>query len=188
MNHRLRQIDNDIKELKQTTTTHTEAIQNLEKKVEEIQVQAKKTDAITKKDFEERLKEEREEQRARKDRELNVIVHGVEECGVEAEHGEERRRWDVQSCLNLFKDARLAKNYIKFCRRVGAKKERSRPLIIGFYTNTIRDKIIRTVLPEDVTVGPDMTKKQREEEMEIWKEMEEKNKIRTEDQVAKNLH
>jgi hypothetical protein len=111
----------------------------------------------------------------------------VEECGADAEHGEERRRRDVQSCLNLFKDARLAENDIKFCRRVGARKERSRPMIIGFFTKTVRDKIIRTVLPEDVTVGPDMTKKQREEEMEIWKEMEEKNKNRTEDQVAKNL-
>jgi hypothetical protein len=65
MNHRLRQIDSDIKELKQTTTTHNEAIQNLEKKVEEIQVQAKNSVAVTKNDFEARLKEEREKQRER---------------------------------------------------------------------------------------------------------------------------
>jgi hypothetical protein len=94
----------------------------------------------------------------------------------------------VQRCLNLFKDARLTENDIKFCRRVGARKERGRPLIIGFYNKATRDRIVKAELPEDITVGPDMTKKQREEEIEIWKEMEDKNKSRTEDQVAKNLY
>jgi hypothetical protein len=188
MNHRLKQLTEEIKEVKMSTTANKDSIDRLEKKVEEIAVQAKKADGISKADFEARMKEEREEQRERKDRELNVIVHGVEECSLDADQGEERRKWDVQRCLNLFKDARLAENDVKFCRRVGARKERGRPLIMGFYTKAIRDKIIKAELPEDITVGPDMTKKQREEEMEIWKEMEDKNKNRTEDQVAKNLY
>jgi hypothetical protein len=188
MNHRLKQIDDDIKELKQNTATNTTSIQNIEKKVEELAVQAKKAEGISKSDFDARMKEEREEQRERKDRELNIIIHGVEECSDSTEQGEDRRRWDVQRCLTIFKESRLAENEIKFCRRVGARRERGRPIIVGFYSKTTRDRLIKAELPEDITVGPDMTKKQREEEAEIWQEMEDKNKNRTEDQVAKNLY
>jgi hypothetical protein len=187
MNHRLKQIDDDIKELKQHTATNTTSIQNIEKKVEEIAVQAKKAEGITKSDFEARMKEEREETRERKDRELNIIIHGLDECGLENGDGEERRKWDIQNCINLFKDVKLADNEIKFCRRVGPRRERGRPLVVGFYSKATRDKTIRAGITGEISVGPDMTKKQREEEAEIWKEMEDKNRNRTEDQVAKNL-
>jgi hypothetical protein len=187
MNHRLKQMAEDIKEVKQNTATNTDSIQRLEKKMEEIVDQAKRTEGISKNDFEARMKEEKEKQQERKDRELNIIVHGVEECSANTEQGEDRRRWDVRQCLNIFKDARLTENDIKFCRRVGARRERGRPIIMGFYNKSTRDKLIKVELPEDISVGPDMTKKQREEEAEIWKEMEEKNKSRTEEQVTKNL-
>jgi hypothetical protein len=163
MNHRLRQIDEDIKELKQNTATNTESIQKIEKKVEEIVEHTKKNKGLTKTEFEARMREERDEMRERKDRELNVIIHGMDECGME--EGEQRRGWDVQQCINLFKgqNIQLTENDIKFCRRVGIRRERARPMVVGFYNKLAKDRVSRAVYGENISVGPDLTKKQREE-------------------------
>jgi hypothetical protein len=65
MNHRMKQIEDDMKELKQSTTVNTEAIKVLEKKVEEATEAAKKADMMSKEEFEARMKEEEEERRER---------------------------------------------------------------------------------------------------------------------------
>jgi hypothetical protein len=101
--------------------------------------------------------------------------------------------WDKGECTKLFSrhNVRLRNEDIKFCRRVGPKGERPRPLIIGFYSHATRNAVLRINLKDaapHLTLGPDLTKKQREEEAEIWKEMEERNNKRTEDEKAKNLH
>jgi seryl-tRNA synthetase len=121
MNHRLKQIGEELEEVKKNTTTNTEAIKQLEKKVEEVVVLAKKTDGISKEEMEARLKEEREEVRDRKDREANVIVHGLDECEEQGLSGNERMELDTQSSIELFAEAgtRVARHEIKFCRRVG---------------------------------------------------------------------
>jgi hypothetical protein len=189
MNHRLKQIEDELKVVKQSTVNNEAAIQRVEKKVEELAEHARKADTLTKSELEARMKEEREENRERKDRELNVIIHGLEECDDDAAGNEERIRWDKEQCMELAKNQRIKLDEadIKFCRRVGPKRERERPLVLGLYNHALRNKLIRAEYGEEITVGPDMTRKQREEEAEIWKEMEEKNNNRTEDQVAKNL-
>jgi hypothetical protein len=192
MNHRLRQIDNDIKELKQTATTNTEAIKNLEHKVAEVKEIAQKNDGMTKEEFESRMKEEKEEAKERKARELNVIIHGLEECSDGALSGEEKMRRDIRKCVEAFSAMELgveAKD-VKFCRRVGAKGETSRPLIVGFYDDKTRNHVLRADwrgMEPEMTAGPDMTKKQREEEAQIWKELETRNNNRTEEEMSKNL-
>jgi hypothetical protein len=192
MNHRLKQIDNDLKELKQTTTTNTAAIKNLEEKVAEVKEIAKKNDGMSKEEFESRMKEEKEEARERKARELNVIMHGLEECRDSALGGDEKMRIDVQKCVEVFSvlDLGVGPGDIKFCRRVGARGDTSRPLIVGFYSDRTRNQVLRAdwkgIEPE-MSAGPDMTKKQREEEAQIWKDLEAKNNSRTEEELAKNL-
>jgi hypothetical protein len=66
---------------------------------------------------------------------LNVIVHGIDECGEETQGGEERMKWDMQQCAELFGTMELGvtASEIKFCRRVGTKGESSRPLVVGLY-------------------------------------------------------
>jgi hypothetical protein len=79
---------------------------------------------------------------------------------------------------------------IKFCRRVGPKGDRPRPLVIGFYSLATRNAAVRMdlrSLEQDLSIGPDLTRKQREEEARIWKEMEEKNQNRSAEEKAKNL-
>jgi hypothetical protein len=192
MNHRLREIEEDLKEVKQSTKSNTEAISNIEKKVEEIVEKVKKNEGVSREEMESLMREEREETRERKDRELNVILYGAEECGAEIQGGADRMMWDRTECLKLFstQNLRLRETDIKFCRRVGPKGDRPRPLVIGFYSLATRNAAVRMdlrSLEQDLSIGPDLTRKQREEEARIWKEMEEKNQNRSAEEKAKNL-
>jgi hypothetical protein len=192
MNHRMKQIEDDMKILKQTTAANTAAISTLEKKVEEVGEIARKADVMTKEEFEARMREEEEERKERKARELNVVIHGIDECGDSTQGGEERMRWDMQQCTELFSALQLgvSLNDIRFCRRVGAKRDASRPLVVGLQNERIRGKILRAdwkSLEPEVSVCPDMTRKQREDEAQVWKDVEEKNSNRTPDEIAKNL-
>jgi hypothetical protein len=181
MNHRLKEVEESLKEVKKNTQKNTEAIASIEKKVEEIAEAAKTSnECMTKDEIEARLREERDEMRERKDREMNVIVHGAEECGPETSGGDERMAWDKGECLKLFSkhNVRLRTEDIKFCRRVGPKGDSARPLVVGFYSQATRNAVLKVdwrATSPDLSVGPDLTKKQREEEMQIWKDMEQKN-------------
>jgi hypothetical protein len=188
----MKQIEDDMKELKQSTAGNTEAIKVLEKKVEEVAEVAKKADLMSKDEFEARMREEEEERRERRARELNVIVHGIEECGEETRGGEERMQYDIEQCAELFSVMELGvtANDVKFCRRVGARGEADRPLVVGLYSDRVRNKILRAdwkSLEPEVSVGPDLTKKQRAEEAQVWKDMEDRNSRRTAEEKTKNL-
>jgi hypothetical protein len=89
----------------------------------------------------------------------------------------------------------MTEEAVKFCRRVGEKQEGARPLVVGFFTEMERSKLLRNAKGlmdsnkfYDVTIGPDLTKKQRDEEAELRSEADRRNKELTEDDVQKNLH
>jgi hypothetical protein len=155
MNHRLKQICDDLKEVKQTTSSNTEAIKKLEEKVEDLTDKVTTNTGINRQEFEERMKEEREEMRERKDRELNIVVHGIEECDAAVTEGEERLAWDVQRCLEMINNMNIRANEddVKFCRRVGARGERERPLVVGLYNSGLRNKILRARTDGTASVG-----------------------------------
>jgi hypothetical protein len=188
----MKQIEDDMKELKQSTTVNTEAIKVLEKKVEEATEAAKKADMMSKEEFEARMREEEEERRERRARELNVIIHGIDECRDDRLGGEERMQYDMEQCVELFSVMELgvAASELKFCRRVGTKGEKDRPLVVGLYNERTRGRILRAdwkSLEPEVSVGPDLTKRQREDEAQVWKDMEDRNSRRTAEERAKNL-
>jgi uncharacterized protein YehS (DUF1456 family) len=150
MNHRMKEIEEDLKEVKQCTKNNTEAIISIEKRVEELTEVAKKNGGVSKEEIEAMMRAERDETRERKDRELNVVLHGAEECGDEVQGGENRMMWDKGECTKLFSrhNVRLRNEDIKFCRRVGPKGERPRPLIIGFYSHATRNAVLRINLKD----------------------------------------
>jgi hypothetical protein len=83
---------------------------------------------------------------------------------------------------------------IKFCRRVGEKSEAPRALIVGFYTEYARSVLLRYTryLAEtdyrDVSIMPDLTRRQRQEELKMKDEADRRNEEElTEDDLAKNL-
>jgi hypothetical protein len=122
-------------------------------------------------------------------------MHRVKEMSSERATGTERQEFDKKSCAKIFEalGLRMTEKDIKFCRRVGEKGEESRPLITGFYTEMERSILLRNARYledtdySDVTVGPDLTRKQREEENELRREVERKNEELTEEDKSKNL-
>jgi hypothetical protein len=192
MNHRLRQIEEDMKAVKESTASNKEAIVSLEKRVEEVAEIAKKSEGLSREEFEKRMREEGDEAKERNARELNVIIHGIEECQDTMLSRGEKMKWDIQRCTEMFSSMELAvqDKDIKFTRRIGQRGEAGRPLIVGFHTEKPRSMVLQADWRSSnmgVTAGPDMTKRQREEEAQIWKEMETRNNSRSEDEKAKNL-
>jgi len=89
---------------------------------------------------------------------------------------------------------RMEKDAVRFCRRVGEKKNGPRPLVCGFWDEQEKGKVLRYARQlegtafKDVSVGPDLTKLQREEETEMRREATRRNEeeLTAEDQ-GKNL-
>jgi hypothetical protein len=170
-------------------------VKALEKKVVSISEELKKREEKVESTVKNETRSVYEEMREREARRLNVVFHRVDEMEGDRMTGAERQDWDKKSCGNIFHALKLkiTEDSIKFCRRVGEKGEDARPLIVGFYTETERSELLRNSrYLEDtdfshVTVGPDLTKKQRQEEAEMHEEAERKNKELSEDDKAKNL-
>jgi hypothetical protein len=94
----------------------------------------------------ERAKKERaEEMREREMRRKNVVMHRVGEAEGEAASLEEREKWDLLSCNNIFAALQLsmrAEEVVKFCRRVGEKGEGPRPLLVGFKRESQKEDLL----------------------------------------------
>ena len=194
MNHRMRGIEEDIKEVKKAASENSTEIRRVEEMVNELKEVVKKQDnVVTREEFEAYKKERMEENRERKARELNVVMHGVVENPEEAATGRERWEWDMLTCRNIFKilNLRITEENIKFCRRVGDRGSEARPLIVGLFNTRDRALLLsldtRDTEVSRVNFGPDLTKEQRKEESDMKKEMEEKNKALSADEKAKNL-
>ncbi len=106
-----------------------------------------------------------EELRERETRRLNVVMYGMGKA-AEGTTGRGRWDWDVRSCMNLFAALKinLAKeDCIKFCRRVGEPGAAPRPLVVGFYEEADRARLLRSDMRgtvfENVEVCPVLTKK-----------------------------
>jgi len=193
MNHRLKEIEEDIREVKKSAATNTVSIQRIEKSVEEIQKKVESNKSVTKEEFESYKWEEKQETKEIKARELNVVIHGIKENPSKEATNLERQEWDARVCGELFLDLKLSltADSLKFCRRVGERGPNQRPMIVGLFNYRDRATLLAVDTREtelsEVTFGPDLTKKQREEEAEMWKELESKNSQLSGEDKAKNL-
>ncbi len=83
---------------------------------------------------------------------------------------------------------------VKFCKRIGEIGTAPRPLLTGFHMESDKLNLLRVAKNledtcfSDVNIAPDLTKKQRDEEAELKKEAERRNKSLSENDVSKNLH
>ena len=74
-----------------------------------------------------------EEMQEREVRRLNLIMHGVEEPPDTVKVNRDRQELDRIKCDEIFRTmrARTKKEDLKFCRRLGEKGDRPRPMVIG---------------------------------------------------------
>ena len=136
-----------------------------------------------------------DEMREREIRRSNVVMYRVKEHGGERATGGERLEWDRQQCVKICLALKLdlTNDDIKFCRRLGEKGAEARPLVVGLYSEGDKNKILRRARNlkkttfREATVCQDLTKRQRNEEQDLWKEAEKRNKSLSEEDVSKNL-
>ena len=185
---RMEQLSVEIEEVKGGVKENTTEITKVADRVNKVE---EKVAAATEKNNDLVFEELRE----RESRRLNLVLHGVRECSDPTATGKDRQQWDKNQCMDIFQVQGLEYDceVIKFCRRVGAAAEGPRPMVIGFYTDMERSMVLRRAdrLKDtdysDVKIAPDLTKRQRKEERDLWQEQEDRNKMRTEDQIQKNL-
>lgn len=90
--------------------------------------------------------------------------------------GHERDRGDLRIL-----EFSLTKEDVKFCCRVEKKRESPRALVVGFYMEYARSVLLRYTKfladteYEDVSVIPNITKRQRQEELTMKDEAERRN-------------
>lgn len=195
MNHRLRQMEDRIEKVEKLTETTAQNVRTVEDRVNAIDKaleKVEKASAETTKNSESGIFEELREREIRK---LNVVLHRVGECENESAGGQERKEWDTDSCLNIFREMKsgLQKEDIKFLRRVGDKGAAPRPMVVGLFSEQARKKLLegtkqlRDTFFKDVQVVPDLTKIQREEEEKLRRKAEDLNTKLSEEDRSKNL-
>lgn len=196
INHRMKQIEDRLGKVETETKTTTDKVKKTEQQLEKITSELAKNDKKMERAVEKGESSIFEEMRERESRKLNVVIYGLEEHENISALGRDRLEWDLTSCVNIFEalEADLTKEEIKFCRRIGEKGEEPRPLVLGFFTDTDRSQLMRKARFlrgsefDHVSVAPDLTRRQRQEEGDLWTEAERRNKDElTNEDVAKNL-
>jgi hypothetical protein len=166
-------VDENTREIKSTNTrvdNAEETIAKLSKKVDEMEKRL--GDGIY------------EEMRERDLRRLNLVLHDVKEPARNITDSWERIEADKTECMNIFKAAGsdIRKRDIKFCRRMGARGDEPRPLLVGVKTEDDKRNLLECARElqntdyKNVRIGPDLTKKQRQEESNLMDEAERRNK------------
>jgi hypothetical protein len=137
-----------------------------------------------------------EEMRERAIRRMNLILHNVEEPSQRIRDGRERMEADKKACAKIFKAVKITatSEEIKFCHRIGEKGDVPRPLLIVLKSEDAKNHILEKARDlqktdyKDVTIGPDMTLRQRQEEKRMREEVDRKNREElSQEDVAKNL-
>ena len=195
MNHRMRQIEEKIERVEKATEENAANVKEIEQKVQSLSEEVKKQRSGADKLAQNCENGIFEELRDRESRKLNIVIHRVGECPNEKASIQERIEWDLESCVNMFKAMQLqfGKETIKFVRRVGEKKESNRPLVVGLTTDEGRRKILdnarelKNTFFKEISIVPDLTKRQREEDDNIRRLASDKNKELTAEDRAKNL-
>ena len=193
---KMKELEGRLEGVEKRMEDDSREVKGLAKKVESVEEAIKKKDDKVDRAVREAEYRMSEEMREREARRRNIILHCVGEDRNEKSSGKDRQEWDRKSCYNVFSGMGviLEEDAVRFCRRVGEKKDEPRPLVCGFWDERDRNKILRNAWKlegtdfENVSICPDLTRKQREEEADMRKEADRRNAEElTEEDQAKNL-
>lgn len=137
-----------------------------------------------------------EEIRLRESKRMNLMIFGINEPNTTLDD-KAKRKLDEDVILDIFEELGYnlkMKDDIKFMSRLG--KTSTRPIVVGFRSQECRDKILNNTWKlskseefKDISVNPDLTPKQLEEEKKLKLEAENRNEemAEKEPEVAKNF-
>ena len=190
----LKEVEKRLNNVEASVSNVEERVKLVDAKVERAELvaeQAKKEAHSVKEDVTQAVYEE---MRERDEKRLNILLHNVPEAGEATE--EEARSWDEGSFNNIVGAMGLKlqfKECATFSRRLG-QKGKDRPLLIGLKKEDDKamilsgsSKLARSNFKE-ISVVPDLTKKQREMDDNTRKEAERKNREElTDEERSKNM-
>ena len=191
LNKRVRQFEIKQKELEDAllanqrqTSSNTERLDAVEKDINEVkQASRKDREDVVKKATTKWSREMME----RDSRKGNIVVYGLNEPPVSIKAGHERQARDKTITADLFDALRVEvqEEDVKYAVRVGKLTEaaatKPRPLKIGFRNQDVREQIFKNAknLPStpfhSVSIVPDLTDQQREDDKEIFEEAKKMN-------------
>jgi hypothetical protein len=189
---RVRDVEKKLEIVQKELSDNTKVIEKVDKSVDELKKELDKVKQTRNDDKKEFITAE--EYREREARRYNIIMHRVPE--PVGNNGEERKLADLATCGLIFTAIGLGEWTcdIKMCRRLGERGDNPRPLIIYLKNETTRTallesaKHLRSTNYQEVSIVPDLTPAQRQEEIALSAEMERRNKDDlSEDDIQKNL-
>jgi len=188
MQHRLRELEESSKEAVRRGQENEKELKKLREDMEKRSDQAARR---VEKSETSVMAEMNEREAKRK----NVVIYGMPES--RSEEGKKRMDDDKRELDNIFTllDIRVStEDDVEFCRRVGERSDRPRPLVVGFFTEWSKSILLKNSRylagtdMENLSVAPDLTHQQRKAEGELQAEADRLNEEElTEEDVAKNL-
>lgn len=184
LNNKVKVVARKLEELEKRMTTMQEDHDKMKKDVEKNRdkgdnyvEQVKKVTAEVKKSIFTELRE-------RKEKESNVLFHGVPEMDDANATGFDKKKYDMEWIVDIAGEmkVKMKEEDLKFCRRLGEKKsDKVRPILVGLRSvqskmECIKNGKMLNECGEDsdffgIYVVPDLTKQQREEEDEMARQV-----------------
>jgi hypothetical protein len=175
MNHRLRELQEQTKE---AMNLAKESV----KETSKLKDQMEKDKEVTNKRVDKCETDIFEEMNLREEKRKNIVIHGATE--PDGADGKSRMEADKRQLDHIFTvlDINISVDAdVEFCRRIGEKAERSRPLIVGFYSEWAKSVVLKNSKflagseLENITIAPDLTERQRKAEKGLAEEAERRN-------------
>jgi hypothetical protein len=189
---RVRDMEKKLEDVHQEVKENTKGLEKVDKTVSDLKKDLDKVKETRKEETSQFITAE--EYREREARRFNLIMHRVPESAGNT--GEDRKRADQTTCNNILEAIGLRDwaSDIKLCRRLGERGDEPRPLIVYLRTETTRTAILeaakhlRNTPFNEISIVPDLTPAQRQEEAALSVEMDRRNKEElTEEDRQKNL-
>ena len=194
VNHQFRKTER-IDQVEKKTDENTKAIEETLKiatgTADKVKALEEKIDTMTER-MEEMLDTELRERETRK---LNVILHGLPEVPATVFGNRERMERDKKCCEAVFNaiGSRTKMENMRFCRRVGERGEQPRPVVVGLTSEGDKNYILGRARDlshtnfKDITIVPDLTKRQRAGETKLREEATRRNQQLTQEDPERNL-
>ena len=190
-NNKIQGIQTDVANVKQQATDNKLSISTVKEEVKEVMDRLEKIEETAP---ERSGQDAIDEINAREAKKNNVIIHGIAE--PEDEDNVEKKKKDEEFIQKLFKS--LDKSFsdtkkIKFVTRLGEKRTNNRPILVGLRRQDDKEQILGSCWKlanseyEDISIAPDLTKKQRANDSTQRKEQIKRNSELSDEDKAKNL-
>lgn len=185
-------LDKAVAENTANNKATSDKVEGIEREVESIKVQRKQDRQDIVKEAKKAWSSEQRERDSRKD---NIVLYGLPEPPPDVSSGAERKKIDEKEAGDLFRaiQVKVEVEDVKFATRLGtltdSAQDNPRPLRMGFRTQQVRENIFAgaRLLPKtkykNVSIVPDLTQQQREEDKELRDEADRLNKEMTRDEA-----